>query len=113
MQTKIHLINNITQVTAAPYHAAIVHLETLNDAVAIDLNSFRILTANIKHHRNLQIHDINAKPITKDFQANVLLKKQQYHPTVARADDISLFELCLQHTFERLAQFIHNRHQRC
>ena len=93
MQAEIHLIRYIAEVSAASCCATIVHLKTFDDAIRIDLNRFRILSANIQNGRRFRVHYVRPKPMAKNFGADMFLRKRQGRPAIAGTNNVGLFQL--------------------
>jgi len=85
MHAEIHLVGDIAQVAATAGGTAIVHLERRDDAVLVDLDRLRILSADVEHRSCRGEHGVGAQAVAQDLGADLFLGEGQRAPAVARA----------------------------
>jgi hypothetical protein len=89
VQAHVHLVGDVAEVAPAAGGAAIVHLETLDDAVGIHLNRLGVLATDVQHGAGFGKHGMGPEAVTEDLGANLLLGAGQ-GARRSRADHVGL-----------------------
>jgi hypothetical protein len=92
VQAKLHLVGDVAQVTATAGGAAIVHLEVLDDPVAVHLDRLGVLPADVEHGAGALVHQVGTQAVAEDLGADVLLGERQAHPAITGADHVDLLQ---------------------
>ena len=93
MQSEVHLVGDVPEVTAAAGGTAVVHMEARDDAVGIDLDRLRVLAADVEHGARGREHRVRAEAVAKNLAADLLLRERQALSPVPCADGSRLDEL--------------------